>query len=184
VARIVQQLGGQLRVESKENEGSRFSFLIPLTRTGTPTNSSRSSSSLSSLHRSSRASLQSNPGKEIDSLVEALGSSHMDTRSNTSKSSSSPRNSIEGPPSPSGRPGTIDVPGSNIPLRAVKVNEYDTNTPAVPSRPGSDLSPSIPRSRKTSQTDADAEKLRVLIVEVGFSPYAENLADSIVRITT
>ncbi|KAK7464699.1 hypothetical protein VKT23_005906 [Stygiomarasmius scandens] len=166
VARIVQQLGGQLRVESKENEGSRFSFLIPLTRTGTPTNSSRSSSSLSSLHRSSRASLQSNPGKEIDSLVEALGSSHMDTPSNTSKSSSSsPRNSIEGPPSPSGRPGTIDVPGSNIPLRAVKVNEYDTNAPAVPSRPGFNLSPPIPRSRKTSQTDPDAEKLRVLIVE-------------------
>lgn len=29
VARIIEQLGGQLRVDSKSNEGSTFSFLIP-----------------------------------------------------------------------------------------------------------------------------------------------------------
>ena len=34
VARIVEQLGGRLRVHSDVGKGSRFSFLIPLTVSG------------------------------------------------------------------------------------------------------------------------------------------------------
>ncbi|RDB16690.1 Cyanobacterial phytochrome B [Hypsizygus marmoreus] len=54
VARIVEQLGGQLRVESKVDEGTRFSFLIPLALAeeilgaeGSLTEASNSDSSLS-----------------------------------------------------------------------------------------------------------------------------------------
>ncbi|KAI0088500.1 hypothetical protein BDY19DRAFT_947972 [Irpex rosettiformis] len=63
VARIVEQLGGQLRVDSKPNEGSRFSLLIPF---GT---SSRSASTSSTRTRTS-----SYRGDQIESLVQALQS--------------------------------------------------------------------------------------------------------------
>ncbi|KDQ58691.1 hypothetical protein JAAARDRAFT_176751 [Jaapia argillacea MUCL 33604] len=48
VARIVEQLGGQLRVESQEGEGSQFSFLVPFSlRHRSASQSSRSSFSSS-----------------------------------------------------------------------------------------------------------------------------------------
>jgi hypothetical protein len=66
VARIVEQLGGQLRVDSKVNEGSRFSFLIPFA-----TESDRGSSGSS--HRS-RTTSRGSRDNEIESLVSALQS--------------------------------------------------------------------------------------------------------------
>ncbi len=66
VARIVDQLGGQLRVDSKPNEGSRFSLLIPFV-----TSSQSGSSS------SARSRTNSYRGDQIDSLVQALQSSHL-----------------------------------------------------------------------------------------------------------
>lgn len=63
VARIIEQLGGQLRVDSKPNEGSRFSLLIPFGMC------SQSGSSTSSRSRS-----DSLRGDEIESLVHALQS--------------------------------------------------------------------------------------------------------------
>lgn len=51
VARIIEQLGGQLRVDSKSNEGSTFSFLIPF---GTHSPSSDKDSSLHSFESESR----------------------------------------------------------------------------------------------------------------------------------
>ncbi|KAF8909011.1 hypothetical protein CPB84DRAFT_1813256 [Gymnopilus junonius] len=65
VARIVEQLGGQLRVESTVNKGSRFSFLIPLALSVGSASGSRSS-------RSSRSQ-----SKDIENLVSALSSSHL-----------------------------------------------------------------------------------------------------------
>ena len=64
VARIVEQLGGQLRVDSKVDEGSRFSFLIPF---GTELDGNSSPSSQRSRTRSN-----SSRGNEIESLVSAL----------------------------------------------------------------------------------------------------------------
>lgn len=61
VARIVEQLGGQLRVDSKVDEGSRFSFLVAFS---TDTASSSSSPQRTRTQSTSRA--------EIDSFVSAL----------------------------------------------------------------------------------------------------------------
>ena len=61
VARIVEQLGGQLRVDSRVDEGSRFSLLIPLATE--PDLGSSGSSHRSRTHQN-----------EIESLVSALQS--------------------------------------------------------------------------------------------------------------
>ncbi|KAF9651648.1 hypothetical protein BDM02DRAFT_3090893 [Thelephora ganbajun] len=73
VARIVQQLGGQLRVESKMNEGSRFSFLIPFAIARGV--ASRSCSTSSHVGPGSR---KSSSVSDIDDLVEALASDRVD----------------------------------------------------------------------------------------------------------
>ncbi|EKM49752.1 uncharacterized protein PHACADRAFT_106758 [Phanerochaete carnosa HHB-10118-sp] len=64
VARIVEQLGGQLRVDSRANEGSRFSLLIPFS-TALQQDIDASSQRSSTQSRGSR-------GTEIQSLVNAL----------------------------------------------------------------------------------------------------------------
>ena len=78
VARIVEQLGGQLRVDSKPKEGSRFSFLIPFELLHADA-SNESTVDLKVqqggvLTGRSRTSSQSS---EIDSLVEAISSDPM-----------------------------------------------------------------------------------------------------------
>ncbi|KAJ7857771.1 Fph type histidine kinase [Mycena leptocephala] len=79
VARIVEQLGGQLRVESKVDEGSRFSFLIPLALVGgrrrisnviVARASSKNSSPIDLRKRSRKQSLDS--AGEIDSLTNTI----------------------------------------------------------------------------------------------------------------
>ncbi|KIP01296.1 hypothetical protein PHLGIDRAFT_507654 [Phlebiopsis gigantea 11061_1 CR5-6] len=83
VARIVEQLGGQLRVDSEVNQGSRFSFLIPFS-TEADGNSSSSSQRSRTHSRGSRSN-------EIDSLVSALqGFPHPMTGSPISLSRGSP----------------------------------------------------------------------------------------------
>ena len=79
VARIVEQLGGQLRVDSKPNEGSRFSVLIPFELMQADTNNEATydlkigeyGGALSMRLRTSSRS------REIDSLVDALSSDTM-----------------------------------------------------------------------------------------------------------
>jgi hypothetical protein len=82
VARAVAQLGGQLRVESKVDEGSRFSFLIPLGIYPASRTSSHSLSSASSPSNKSLMQQRSRPSsvgsqKNIEQLVEALAFNHM-----------------------------------------------------------------------------------------------------------
>lgn len=79
VARIVEQLGGQLRVDSKINEGSRFSFLIPFSTEveGTAPSSPSESRSAGGSHRESRDSSAAAREDQIDNLVEALSSHHL-----------------------------------------------------------------------------------------------------------
>ena len=167
VARIVEQLGGQLRVDSALGKGSRFSFLLPLATesssafsgsagTGhlsiTSNNSSRSRSIRSSLSR------ENSRGSEIDNLVEALSSSHLE--------GASPRQVERGSPAPVvGRPnskGRMDIPGSANPIKPVKVDEFDLDKPVVRQKQSrSKVSPN-----KRHSDVAHLPKLRILIVEV------------------
>ncbi|EPQ54663.1 hypothetical protein GLOTRDRAFT_116494 [Gloeophyllum trabeum ATCC 11539] len=77
VARIVEQLGGQLRVDSKVGEGSRFSFLIPfeLYPAGGSVASGSTGSSLRSLR--SRATSPGEPSRDIENLVQAIASTQL-----------------------------------------------------------------------------------------------------------
>lgn len=74
VSRIVQQLGGQLRVESKEEEGSQLSFLIPLTKSADGSRVIQPKSSAGSLPLKTRTAGGSPEAAEIDSLCEVLSS--------------------------------------------------------------------------------------------------------------
>ncbi|TRM64908.1 hypothetical protein BD626DRAFT_454990 [Schizophyllum amplum] len=128
VARIVEQLGGQLRVDSQLNQGSRFSFLIPLglyeDRAISESPASSGSSAVSSLRvRDRTMSRGSSKGSEIDSLVEALSTSHM-------KSPQSPlaADIRKEPREP--HPGTVEIGGSATPLRPVKIDEFDLDKPS------------------------------------------------------
>ncbi|KAF9013357.1 hypothetical protein BDQ17DRAFT_1386916 [Cyathus striatus] len=75
VARIIEQLGGQLRVDSKVDEGSRFSFLIPLSLSMEP--ESERPATPGSQHSSTRSGSMKSIRSEIDELVEALSADHM-----------------------------------------------------------------------------------------------------------
>ncbi|KAJ7695709.1 phytochrome-like protein [Mycena rosella] len=194
VARIVEQLGGQLRVESKVGDGSRFSFLIPLALSGdgdeliiaSPATSSNNSS-LKSLRVRSRTQSIDSLGA-IDSLVEALSSNHMGTPASSSQEAFHRRapSPIDLHPSTIAVPGIFGVPDSNMPVRPVKVDGFVVDTTVMPATPHEDHyafpgmlqtslaegAPPPPPSPSTSsssaaapQGQADSSKLRVLIVE-------------------
>ncbi|TFY65059.1 hypothetical protein EVJ58_g2200, partial [Rhodofomes roseus] len=74
VARIVEQLGGQLRVDSRTGEGSRFSFLIPFT---TDTDNSITPQDSRSPSSRSMNSADDTRGNEMDNLVQALSNHHL-----------------------------------------------------------------------------------------------------------
>lgn len=176
VARIVEQLGGQLRVDSKPGQGSRFSFLIPFALYGTLSEQSLSpNSSIRSSLRSKTDSAGSTHS-EIESIVEALSIDYMGNRSPVTKQSppvdSSPIKTPQRPP----QDGKFEVAGSKYPIRSVRVDEYDLELPADPGKPAQ-APPSTQRVTATNQTPrpapkATSGKLRVLIVEVRtqFSP--------------
>ncbi|KAI0685013.1 hypothetical protein BC835DRAFT_1291358 [Cytidiella melzeri] len=139
VARIVEQLGGQLRVDSKPNEGSRFSFLIPFAT------SSQSGSSVSSL----RSRANSERGDEINSLVHALKSHPLPgVPANFMIDGSSTPSTERDSTAPPSRPKTLSPassnntkksncsrvrsnnhqdPGSPTPLRILIVEDNDIN---------------------------------------------------------
>ena len=192
VARIVEQLGGQLRVDSTLNKGSRFSFLLPLSTEGSSSGRltlSTPESSRSSLVRSvrsvvpSRTASKNSRTAEIDNLVEALSSSHMPADgspavvtgpSTTSMPSSrnSPNRALDN--------GRVEVSGSANPLKAVKVDEFDLDPPVAASMPIR----KAPRIRVSSLKKSPSNrgladtyhlpKLRILIVEVGPSYIIED----------
>ncbi|KIY71736.1 hypothetical protein CYLTODRAFT_450579 [Cylindrobasidium torrendii FP15055 ss-10] len=126
VARIVEQLGGQLRVESTVGEGSRFSFLIPLSLPGANTDKNSASgssraSSMSSLEQQIRSgSSSANSGQEIESLVKALSASHIPPKVQSA-------DSLSGSP----RSGVYAVSDSNVPIRPLKVESFDVEVPAA-----------------------------------------------------
>lgn len=189
VARIVEQLGGQLRVDSVVGEGSRFSFLLPLSLCQKPiSDESGNSSAGHSSAVSSKASFMSSTrsaASEIDNLVEALSSSHL--------VGSDPTESVSQAPIPEEtNDGTFPVAGSLFPIHPVKIDPYNEaelrkatsqakqslRTPPVveggqkPNKLGffsstPATSPSHrPPSPLSQRGDRSANKLRVLIVEV------------------
>ncbi|KAK7049021.1 hypothetical protein R3P38DRAFT_3620537 [Favolaschia claudopus] len=168
VARIVEQLGGQLRVESKDGEELALS-----------SSSSKDSSFKSLKVRSRRQSLTSSGAGEIDSLVDAIASNHI--------AGLSPQGSVRGR-EPSNDPLQITqavmpvvfgISDSSTPNRPVKVDDFGLDTPAIsPGRedlkefPGmaldssGELRPQIPApDYLLRQRSEDSSKLRVLIVD-------------------
>lgn len=164
VARIVEQLGGQLRVESKVNEGSRFSFLIPFAVAGEV--DCRSCSTSSPIGLGSR---KSSSGSEIVDLVEALASDHLSSRNRS-------LNSVPSQLSHAESAGSVEIPDSNTPLHAVKVDPVVASlghphrgrptTVVTERRPEGDVAPS---RNPGKVNDKNQVRLRVLIVEVCLS---------------
>lgn len=169
VARIVEQLGGQLRVKSELEQGSHFSFLLPLSLPEDGTKPSPRSSTPSSFYTSPRSRAPSlHADAEIRSLVQAFASDHM---------SAGPRTISTGnTPPPADKKNTFNDADSKTPLRPIRVDEYKVDTPVrtayfanAPMRSPVEYIP----NGFTAQTDyvpnAVAEgqfKMRVLIVEV------------------
>ena len=163
VARIVEQLGGQLRVESKVNEGSRFSFLIPFAIAGEIDSTSCSTSS-----RVGVGSRKSSSGSDIDDLVEALASDHMSSRNRSliSMPSQSPL---------ADKAGSLEIPDSNTPLHAVKIDPVvaslghprrEESTTVVAERRSEGNAVSTTSRSRRDAGDKKPVRLRVLIVEV------------------
>ncbi|THH10468.1 hypothetical protein EW145_g1296 [Phellinidium pouzarii] len=153
VARIVEQLGGQLRVDSKPQEGSRFSFLIPFElasedrqRSISPTNSTTSNRSLQTRSRTSSDS------SEIDSIVEALSYDCMKKGKRRSSN------------------GQFEVVGSRFPIKSLKMDEFDVDK-AVESAQINTVAPTprLLRASPSSASDGPSAyrssggKLRVLV---------------------
>ena len=164
VARIVEQLGGQLRVDSNVNKGSHFSFLIPLTLCDSSTDLSQSPSSaqpLSAFSHSRDIHNRHNSGSgrsELDSLVGAVQPNHLgdatnhslsigsgiiqSTQTDTSEMDASYRKTQTSPNELSMRPGKVGTPAG----------------PALVAEPHANPLDKIASSERP--------KLRVLIVEV------------------
>ena len=143
VARIVEQLGGQLRVDSKVGVGSRFSFLIPFSVASNDAERgvSPAVTRASSIQRgSSHGSVSS---LEVDTIVDALSSALC------SPSCPAPRLA-----SPARKPGTFPIADSGTPVRPVKVDQYEMDAVRRP------------KSSEKPPSPAFDGKLRVLIVEV------------------
>ncbi|KAI0671080.1 hypothetical protein C8Q78DRAFT_1079021 [Trametes maxima] len=162
VARIVEQLGGQLRVDSTLGKGSRFSFLLPLT-TDLPGARSISCSSGSSRSSLIRSISDHSRRSEMDGLVEALSSNHMhDCRA--IQDGESPQRGSSSRPSSGGR---VEVPGSSTPLKPIKLDEFDLDRPMTAARVprGSRASPGKQSPPHRAPVEPPVPKLRVLVVE-------------------
>lgn len=192
VARVVKNIGGQLRVDSTVGEGSRFTYYLPFRSSPGP-EPEGSSKSRSKSRRSnsieSGGSGNSSVNSEINSLVEAISAPHLDEKKGGSgrrslEGSSSHSSVISGPRNYSVRPtpvvqrsnssdGAMNVSGSAVPLRSVKVDtqdldnarQTDVKTSASAAPTSITTSPNVPhaasvgpsevkRSRPSTQADA------------------------------
>ncbi|TFK20594.1 hypothetical protein FA15DRAFT_673329 [Coprinopsis marcescibilis] len=163
VARSVEQLGGQLRVESSFGVGTKFSLLIPLSLdNGQSVYSSASSGRSSRMEdfvRSATGSQHSSEKSEIENLVEALSTNHIHPK--------------EGPRQDETRPGSIGSIGSfpvvdsQTPIRPVRLDPFGNDPPLrsprfeKENRLGFFSSP----PQVSPECRAEPPRLRVLIVE-------------------
>jgi hypothetical protein len=156
VARVVEQLGGQLRVDSKMGQGSRFSCLLPF-----PT-AEQSHLGLNAGSVEEGGSGGSNIS-EIDSLVEALSTSHMVPHVPRSPGAPSRRPKPRKVRPPTG--GKFDVEDSYFPVRGIKVNEFDVE-PTVSGARSLNHPASKPRIESRTFRGRGGNGLRILVVEV------------------
>ncbi|RDB17975.1 Cyanobacterial phytochrome B [Hypsizygus marmoreus] len=169
VARIVEQLGGQLRVDSKVDEGSRFSFLIPLALSTERTMSPESISSSRGSDRSPAASYRgtqrrgSSHSVEIENLVEVLslyGSSPRSySRSFDDREHGSHSRRSTGA-------GSVEVVGSQVSVRPVKIDGFDLDSMRS-RRPHPHLKSPLnhPTVKPSPPPPTEHMSLRILIVE-------------------
>ena len=196
MARIVEQLGGQLRVDSQVNAGSRFSFLIPLVLASDNSEVTRfSKCSTGSQPRSRTASeYSSSCTSEIDGLVEAIATSHMSPRTSARYDTSLPPID-DVPSSRNGSVGTVissrgilEVQSPALSIRPVKVDYLDQEVARAASPPSNRNRTSITEAAREPTAASNAsvrkptaasgrprlreskgsavEKLRILVVEV------------------
>jgi len=174
VARIVGQLGGQLRVESKVNEGTCFSFLAPFVLAGGTDSRSRSASSSVSY-----CPQKSSGGNDIHGLVEVLVSNHTPSQNRPPSNAPSHASQVDAA-------GSLEIPDSNAPLRAVRVDPIvaalgdpyrEAPTSVTTERHSEEGAVSIPFRRSENASDKKPVRLRVLIVEVSVSipPFTPHL---------
>lgn len=192
VARIVEQLGGQLRVDSQVNTGSRFSFLIPFALVSDSSEVAQfSSCSIGSQPRSRTTSEHSSYTSEIDGPGEALTTNHVSPRSSAQYDTSLPP--LDNVPSSWNSPvgtvtssrGILEVQSPALPIRPVKVDYLDQEVTALPlylnrtsiteatREPIAASNPSIReptaapgRPHPRESRGSTVEKLRILVVEV------------------
>ncbi|KAG6865509.1 hypothetical protein C0991_001939 [Blastosporella zonata] len=151
VARIVEQLGGQLRVNSKVDEGSQFSFLIPLVlECSHPVSPSLSRASV--LSGDSQAKFpnprrRSSSTSDLESFIESMVGS-----SSGGSAPRFPRKGIE----PAGT--------STPPIRAVKVDTFASEVMTMMTRRSQIHLPLVTSPPPEISTD-EHPYLRILIVE-------------------
>lgn len=164
-----------MRVDSTLGTGSRFSFLIPLTTetssAGRLTMSSPSpNSSQSSLAHSVRSvpSRNSSAGSEIDNLVEAISSSHMDDSPKLIGSSGQSGMVDRASPIRTQNDRSVEVKGSANSLKPVKMDGFDLDSPVqLPAaRISQKTKTGSPGTHRGQSDVAQIPKLRILIVEV------------------
>ncbi|CAG7853027.1 SubName: Full=Related to phytochrome {ECO:0000313/EMBL:CCA70880.1} [Serendipita indica DSM 11827] len=154
VARVVEQLGGQLRVDSKLDQGSRFSCLLPFpladysVRNGSTDGDGSGTSAKS----------------EIDSFVDAISSSHMMVHGQASNAGPLRRPRPKKVRQPSG--GVFEVEDSNYPVRPAKVDEFDIDYPQTSLVRVPSTASHTRRVRSQRDLLASARpSLRILVVE-------------------
>jgi CheY-like chemotaxis protein len=181
VARIVSQLGGQLRVESKVGHGSKFTFVLHFRLPGPQASSTATHSvgtasdgrdsvgriltdssaakslqkanSTNSLSGSYISKQMSNDSKpsDIESLVEVISGNHMSVPPSTHRHTE--HGEVELRPRVA-KPGQVEIEDSGTPLRSVKIDEGDVEVPAIRA-PGSPASRPNTQRKKTG-TDRPA----------------------------
>lgn len=183
VARIVEQLGGQLRVDSKPKEGSRFSFLIPFELPPSDKTGTVSPAASANSVRSMR-SRKSSDSSEIGEMIEALQSDHMKRpRASSKPKATRERERQQLITSASVKEGIFTVTDSRFPIKGLKVDEFDVDksvessqiktmapTP-VPARSSPVNANRSPSSASSSHSSSNGSmKMKVLVVEVGGKP--------------
>jgi len=164
-------------VQSDLGKGSHFSFLIPLT-IALQDSASRESSTGESFHstysrpgHSRSSSVFSTASREVEGFVHAISTSHMGPLPDEEALKRGPHRKGSGPGpiliQPT-TPGTAPAVDSPLPIRPVKVDEYELDKDVKPIElraPGSSRRTSR-RERPRRRRTPPEQNLRILIVEV------------------
>ena len=174
VARIVEQLAGQLRAESEVGVGTRFFFNLQMLRhdgkleakspSGSLDQNRKSSSSGSMVSGRSRSN-SSQAHSEIDSFVQDFASSHMlapvpanDTRLRDAEERMS-------------RPGTFPVTDSSYPVRPTKMDTDTENSSSPPAQSPQTLSSPPARPRITFERGLSYQSSTSSVKRLSYPPH-------------